>query len=94
MLEQPYQRRSHDEWQRLITEQQQSGHSQRDFCTANNLALSSFRNWKRRLVDTPAAPVSEPEWLQLPADLAGQGAATWDIELDLGNGVCLRLRRG
>jgi hypothetical protein len=32
--------------------------------------------------------------LQLPADLAGQGAATWDIELDLGNGVCLRLRRG
>ena len=47
MPKQPYQRRSHDAWQRLITEQQQSGHSQRDFCTANNLALSSFRNWKR-----------------------------------------------
>ena len=50
--------------------------------------VGSFQYWKRRL----AAEVSSVPWLELGA-LAQQSTLAWDIELDLGDGVCLRLRR-
>ena len=87
-------RRSHEEWQRLITEQQQSGLSQRAFCREHGLALSSFRNWKQRLAAThPVPETGGGEWLELPLGLDRSTAPHWEIELDLGNGICLRLRQ-
>ena len=58
--------------------------------------LSSFRNWKRRLADAQAPPEHvDADWLELPVGLtqAGTAGGSWDIELDLGNGLCLRLRQ-
>jgi hypothetical protein len=81
-------RRGEDEWQRLIEEQAYSGLTQSAFCAANGISIGSFQNWKRRL----AAEVSPEPWLEL-GTLAQQGTSAWDIELDLGDGVCLRLRR-
>ena len=81
-------RRSEAEWQRLIDEQTDSGQTQAVFCAAKEISVASFQNWKRRL----AAEVSPEPWLELGA-LAQQGTSGWDIELDLGDGVCLRLRR-
>jgi putative transposase len=83
-------RRSREEWQQLIDAQASSELTPAAFCQANGLSLASFQNWKRRLTAEPPAPV-EP-WVDLgtfdrPSD------SGWDIELDLGNGVCLRLRR-
>ena len=66
------------------------------------MALSTFDLWRRKLCATPAAVSEEqPEGLfveltnpthtQAPPTSAGTGA--WEVELDLGAGVVLRVRR-
>jgi len=83
-------RRSPSEWQQLIDEQAHSGLSQTAFCAARAVSTTSFQHWKRRL---SAAASPSPTWLDL-GPLPERPAATgWDIELELGEGVCLRLRR-
>lgn len=82
-------RRSRDEWRRLIDEQAKSGQTQSAFCAARGISVGSLQNWKRRLV-TPDATL-EP-WVEL-GTLAEAKSVSWDVELDLGEGVCLRLRR-
>ena len=81
-------RRSEAEWQRLINEQTDSGQTQAAFCAANGISVASFQNWKRRL----AVKVSPEPWLEL-GTLAQQSTSASDIELQLGDGICLRLRR-
>lgn len=88
-------RRTADQWRTLIAEQAGSGLSQEAFCKHKRLALSTFANWKRRLASEPAvenerAP-DPPRWIDLGS--LGASGSGWDIELDLGGGVCLRLRR-
>lgn len=82
-------RRSRDEWQRLIETQAASGQTQAVFCAEHGVSVASLQNWKRRLA------VPEPTlapWLEL-GTLAEAKSTSWDIELDLGEGICLRLRR-
>jgi hypothetical protein len=81
-------RRGRDEWQRLIDEQADGDLTQTAFCATRGISIGSFQNWKRRL----AAEMPSEPWLEL-GTLAERGASGWDIELDLGDGVCLRLRR-
>ena len=82
-------RRSRDEWRRLIDEQAESGQTQSAFCAARGISVGSLQNWKRRL----AAPEATPQpWLEL-GTLAEAKSATWDVELALGDGILLRLRR-
>lgn len=89
-------RRTADEWQALIAEQADSGLSQTVFCQRKGIALSSFSKWKSKLVTPPPARADAADqaspWIDL-SDLPGT-ASGWDIELDLGCGLCLRLRRG
>ena len=81
-------RRSRHEWQQLINEQAGSDMTQTVFCQVRSLSLASFRNWKRRLAaEAPAGP-----WVEL-GTLSEAGGSDWDIELTLGDGICLRLRR-
>ena len=84
-------RRSPSEWQQLIDEQARSGLSQTAFCAARTVSTTSFQHWKRRLAATAAAPSSP--WLELGALPERPVATGWDLELELGAGVCLRLRR-
>ena len=83
-------RRSHEEWQRLIEAQSASEPTQAAFCTANGLSLASFRHWKRRLASEQPTPTGP--WVDL-GTLDRPAATGWELELDLGSGVCLRLRR-
>lgn len=90
-----YRRHSAEQWRELIDEQADCGLSQRVFCKRKRLALSTFTLWKRRL---EAAAPEQPGGSQDPLpwiDLGSLGTQNtgWDIELDLGGGVCLRLRR-
>jgi putative transposase len=91
-----------EQWQAWIDEQTRSGLSQRAFCEQKGLSKSSFQLWKRRLAsgtsvppqssatETPLfAPVSVPT-----TEASGSEVRGWEIELDLGDGVCLRFRRG
>lgn len=84
-------RRSRDQWKSLIEEQRQSKLTQAQFCQQNNLAVSSFSNWKRRLSQKEATHQSEQDntWLSLPEQLFSS-SNNWHIELDLGGGICLR----
>jgi hypothetical protein len=88
-------RRSRNHWQQLIDEQARSGLSQRAFCAARALSVKSFQHWKRQLAAPVAGPVAAlpAAWLDLGALPERPAAVAWDVELDLGAGVCLRLRR-
>ena len=86
-----------DRWQQLLAEQAKSGLSQRAFCEREGLRVATFANWKRRL-SSGAESVGnlgkgEVSWLELTPAVSRAPADNWDIELDLGNGMCLRLRR-
>jgi hypothetical protein len=81
-------RRNRDQWRRLIDEQAGSAMTQAAFCRAKAISLASFQNWKRRLsAEEPGEP-----WFEL-GTLGSAQAARWDIELELGGGIWLRLRR-
>lgn len=91
-----------EEWRQIIEAQRGSGQSQEAFCDTHGLGKSTFQAWKRRLygagksLATPVAPPSftplfTPLTPQTPAASVGNG---WTVELDLGGGLCLRLRQG
>lgn len=86
-------RRSRDEWQRLVAKQAASGQTQVIFCADHGISVASLQNWKRRLAVPAATPTPTPTpWFEL-GTLADAKSTTWDIELELGDGLCLRLRR-
>ena len=84
-------RRSRDEWHRLVSEQAESGLTQAAFCEANGLSVASLQYWKRKLADDVETVPPTP-WVDL-GTLAAGASPGWDIELQLGDGICLRLRR-
>ena len=88
------------EWHNLIGQQQESGVSQKAFCELNDICLSTFSLWKRKLTQPDVTPPSQqsaaaPEWIELPANLdsAVPKESKWDMELELPGGVILRMRR-
>ena len=90
-----YRRRSPAQWEQLISRQRKSGQGQQAFCLANGIALSTFQNWKRRLGDSTVVPdEGAADWVDVSGALPAGVPNGWEIELDLGGGVCLRLRRG
>ena len=95
-------RRSKNEWQRLVDEQAASGLTQKAFCAQAGIAVATLGYWKHKLRDEGAPRPDEPvglqgvtldDWIELSAP-ATEPAPGWHIELDLGNGLCLRLHRG
>ena len=99
-------RRSRDEWQALVGEQQHSGLTQRAFCRQRGLALSTFRYWKRQLASAEAgggarvsaASGGQPGFTEIAlpssgADPGGEGQPS-EVELELGPGVRVIIRWG
>ena len=91
--------RSRAQWRAVIARAARSPLGVSAFCRGEGISTASFYTWRRRLADGASgdawAPVGEPAFLDLGA-LAGATAtgSAWDIELELGAGVVLRLRRG
>ena len=95
-------RRSRIEWQELIDKQAASGLTQTAFCERAGIPVATFGYWRRKLRDEVVVRSDErvspqgvtlDDWIEL-SPAAPELPPTWHIELDLGNGVCLRLRRG
>ena len=91
-------RRSPAQWQRLIAEQADSELTQSAFCRARGISPASLKYWKRRLAAPSAriVDVSGPGFVELTAEVAEEamtGGHAWDVELDLGTDMVLRLRR-
>jgi len=89
-------RRSADDWRVILEQQHASGLSQAVFCEREGIALSTFARWKQRLngagvPDSKSGDAADADWIDLSRVTGGGG---WTIELDLGDGVCLRLVRG
>ena len=88
-------RHSREQWQHWIDEQQTSGLSVTAFCEQKGISQKRLRHWKRRLRQRTSPIKAESahrdDWIELP--LASIDPRGWDIELDLGQGLCLRLRR-
>jgi len=87
------------QWQALIARAEQSELSVTEFCRRESVSTASFYTWRNRLrpiaepVSTPAADSSA--FIELGTfDQAKDSTRGWDIELDLGAGMVLRLRRG
>ncbi len=83
-------RRSEKEWRELLAVQAGSGLSQRAFCVGRGLSLSSFTNARRRSAKA-ASTISASEFVPVATNVSER--CDWEIELALGEGITLRLRR-
>ena len=92
-------RRGRREWQSLIERAERSPLSVTAFCAAQGVSTASFYLWRKRLgADIEAAQPVAARFLDLGelAAHAGAGAEDsggWEVELALGDGLVLRLRR-
>ena len=86
-------RRTPEQWQQLIEQQATSDLTQKDFCQKHDIRSATFGYWKRKFSKVP--PVDQPSessWLDLSAlTMADDQSESWKVELDLGNGIVLRL---
>lgn len=76
---------SETQWRKIISAYKQSGLNQETFCAQKGIAKSSFYRWHSRLGG--ATPAAE-EFVEVKVPVCA-----WDIELDLGCNVVLRMRR-
>lgn len=94
-----YIRRSRKQWTELVELQSGSGLSVPRFCEQSGVSYQSFMNWRKKLsaqtdsLETPSpfieltAPGASVATSQVDAD------SRWLIELDLGDGLQLRIAR-
>ena len=91
-------RRTRAEWQSLVTRAAASPLATAAFCAAEGISTTSFYLWRKRLQgDAPARMEAPASGAFLDLGVLAPGAergGPWDLELDLGAGVTLRLRRG
>ena len=86
--------RTREQWLAIIAEQVDSGLSQKRFCEAHSITPSAFYNAKSRY--NGATGVAEAaQFISVCVDPPPVEPArpTWEVELSLGDGVTLRLRR-
>jgi hypothetical protein len=79
--------RSAAEWREIIERYRQSGMGMKEFCVQEGLTLSTFEEWYRRQRRAEPRPGRFVEVKPL-----GTTAGPWAVEVELPNGVRLRLR--
>jgi hypothetical protein len=95
-------RRSEHEWREVFARFERSGQTQEQFCADQDIVLSSFTRWRQKLCHRPpnqsvAASLGVPTVAAADAlfvELSSESAEQcWDVELQLGAEMVLRLRR-
>ena len=90
-------RRSEHEWRELFSRFEHGGQTREQFCAHEGLAVSTFSRWRQRmraLGHADAKLSSEAVFVEFSgADAPHAVASPWDVELQLGAGVFLRLRQ-
>ena len=79
-------------WRKLISQQAKSGQSVAAFCRERGLCAPHFFAWRKRL--EPAAAKKFVEVKVAPTAAAPTVTLDPVIEIDLGDGRCLRVRPG
>ena len=86
------QRKSRSQWQEIINDQIESGMEVKSYCHAHQIPIDGFRKWRRTL--SPQSITSNDRFIEIPTN---EGIDQLDdtvgkrIELDLGNGMTLRV---
>ena len=88
--------RTQKQWQQLVGEFDPSQQTVHAFCKKHNIGTSSFYKWKAKFhvsnsIDTREVPVFVP--IQPLPDSKIQQTPEWDLELELGHGIVLRLSK-
>jgi hypothetical protein len=85
-------RRSPAEGEELVTQFEHSGLGPRAFCATRSLSVNTLSYWRRKL---RGSGVGRSSFVELtPVAVAASASNGWDVELELGAGVVLRVRRG
>ena len=88
-----YTRRSTEQWQALITLSEQSSLSDKEFCIEHKINTSSFYKWRKALqIDSLS-----PDFINITAAIDPPVKPLnidWQVEIELGNGVILRVKAG
>ena len=85
-------RRSEADWAALMATYEASDLSRREFCQANEVAYSTFGYWRKRLRTVAPEAIQAVEPLLDISSLMQDAPTPWRVELDLGDGMSLRLR--
>lgn len=82
MTRQQRHQRARAKWQKLISQQAQSGQTAAEFCRARKLCVPLFFKWKKRLREAPGAETFVEVKVEAAGAEVGAGAA---IEVRLRN---------
>jgi len=91
--------RSKAKWQQIINQYDSSSQTQADFCREQDIAPMSFYKWRKRLskepqsdhfIDISQSIVSVKPIDQQPSRM--DEPSLWQVELELGQGMILRIR--
>ena len=88
-----YIRRGEAQWRSILSAFAASGLSQKAFCEREGLALSTFGYWKRKLQSERVAPSPNAGPAVIDLGMLDDRPAGWEVEIALGEGVSLTLRR-
>ncbi len=83
--------RGRSAWEQLMAQYAASGITQRQFCKQHNLSYGTFCTWRKRLRSSALANEQTAALVELPLQAAELDSA-WRVELDLGQGVVLRMK--
>lgn len=88
--------RTKAQWKSLLEECAASGLTQAAFCQKHRIATSSLCKWRKYFSDQSAASdfidITEP-LVRVPSSFSDSGCDEhWQVELELGPGVVLRVR--
>ncbi len=85
-------RRRAEQWKDILERYESSGLSIKAFCGAESISTASYYRWRHLLgkAGKRAPAIEGTSFIEL-GPLEGRPA--WDIELELGGGLVLRLRR-
>jgi len=81
-----------EEKARLLAEFQACGSTAAAFCREHRLCYQTFLNWRRAAPGDEAFP-ERPEFIELDLGRPVRAAPAVLIELELGDGIVLRIRR-
>jgi len=88
--------RTPDQWQAVFDQFEQSVQTREQFCHEHGISLSSFSRWRtkiRKQTSSKPLPTDPPLFAELTSEMQPQVSTGWDMELQLGTDVFLRLRR-
>jgi len=84
-------RHSRSDWEQLMAQYEVSGLKQRAFCEQHGLTYSTFCFWRKQLRQSASIKNHPGHLFELPI-LPVDKSSDWRVELDLGQGVVLRLK--